>query len=174
MTTVIDKTNGKLAEMVAEVSNRRGATGTVAAGPAGAKPPLAPTLSGSVEQAREAVAHAVESMRRAEMMLADTAARLSYEMDLVFSVYEASRAGGAPVNVEEARKRAEAEADARHARQPTDPETIKEMMAEAPPILAPQGWSCPDHGKVVQKHSNRTGKDYLACPVEGCIEIERR
>ena len=45
---------------------------------------------------------------------------------------------------------------------------------EPRPEPTPDGWICPDHGKVVQKHSARTGRDYLACPVAECIEIERR
>jgi hypothetical protein len=174
--TTADKTSAVLDSMVAQVRNRRGAPETVPATATAAV--VAPDLSGSVEQAREIVERTAAVMRQQAAELIAAADQLVYSMDLVFSVYTP---GPKPVNVDEARKRAEAEADARQAakkeadRPPASEAVIAEMLAAVPPIIArPDGWSCPDHGKVITKHSSRTGREYKACPVEGCMEIERR
>lgn len=178
------KTSSILDDMVGQVLNRRQAAGAATQPQDARKPatgpstPPTPQLTGSVAQAREVVIMAATAMRAcADQMEANArqlrteAEALLYGHDLVLSVLDAPESK--PVDIVAARKRAEAEADARHAGNEAwdvaGEQAVKEIMAAAPPILT---WSCPDHGQSVIKISSK-GREYRTCPVPGCGEIER-
>lgn len=133
--------------------------------PAGSPP--GPTLSGSVEQAHEVTKTAWTAMRAEAALLRErataletAAAHLEFGMQLVFSEYKAG-ADPKPLDVEAMRRKAEAEADAKH--QKPEPAAVP---------ADDDGWVCPDHGQVRIKTSTRTGREYKGCPVDGCPEVE--
>ena len=188
-----------LEAMKAQVINRKKSTVTMTA-PGGkvqapSAPAAEPRYSASIDQARDITVAAVESMRataaalREQADALDTAARhLDYGMDLVYSIHtDITASAGKPLDIEAMKRKAEAEADARHRGDGIVPGITAHFddghlvsqhltIKSEPEIvhLSNEGWACPDHGMAVIKTSARTGREYKACPVDGCGEIERR
>lgn len=195
---MVDKTSAVLDSMVADVVNRKprsrtaqdetkGAQGTQTP-PDGSNGQAGPELGGSVAQMQAAIAEHTVRIGVLVQAIQKELSDLAYASDLLLSPLPP--AGPKELPLEEARKKAEAEADqrakAREIEKQAEFETIQAAKAEAAKAAtftdkpeassqAPESdaWTCPDHGKSAWKTSPK-GRQYLACPVEGCGEFERQ
>lgn len=169
------KTSSVLDDMVSQVMNRRDG-GSEPATVAPATPQPEPVPSGSPIQAGEILNLHIAEIGDHLQQIAGILNQMGFTIHLTLSSYQP---GKPAVKTDEARKAAEAEADARAAarEQAAFEEKVaaKATAAQAATFIREDesvGWVCPDHGKV-EIRTSKKGRGYRACPVAGCVEIER-